>query len=316
MTLLHLELSPTFRLERGGTIDPLRIAVSDTGDPQRPVIVALGGISAGADVTGPGGWWNRLIGPGVAIDTREFRIIGLDFIGARGESGAPVPAGTAVTTVDQARVLGLALDHLGIPQVESIIGASYGGMVALAFARDFPSRLDHAVVISAAHEPHPMATAQRSIQRRIVRLGVETGRQREALELARALAMTTYRTEQEFAARFGTQPSASGRWPVEEYLEARGAAWAASWSAERFLTLSLSLDLHRLDPEEVPVPVTLIAVRGDRLVPLEQMEQLWRRLPVPAGFHVIDSPYGHDAFLKETALLGPILDRIVAREVV
>jgi homoserine O-acetyltransferase len=316
VTRRHIGLAPTFGLDLGGTIEPLRIAVSSTGNPEGSVIVALGGISAGADVTGPRGWWNRLIGPEAPIDSRHHRIVGLDFIGARGESGRPVPGGACVTTADQARALALALDHLGVSRVESIVGASYGGMVALAFARDFPFRVDRAVVISAAHEPHPMATALRSIQRRIVQSGVETGREREALELARALAMTTYRTEQEFAARFGTAPAASGRWPVEEYLEARGAAWAASWTAEQFLTLSLSLDLHHLNPEEVPVPVTLIAVRGDRLVPLEQMEQLYRRLPVPAGFHIIDSPYGHDAFLKEAVLLGNIFDGIFAREVV
>ena len=32
------------------------------------------------------------------------------------------------------------------------------------------------VVIGAAHRPHPMITAQRAIQRRMVELGLETGR--------------------------------------------------------------------------------------------------------------------------------------------
>jgi homoserine O-acetyltransferase len=42
-------------------------------------------------------------------------------------------------------------------------------------------------------------------------------------------------------------------------------------------------------------------------VPLEQMRELARRYGGPCTLHEIDSVYGHDAFLKEAALLGPIL---------
>ena len=54
----------------------------------------------------------------------------------------------------------------------------------------------------------------------------------------------------------------------------------------------------------------------DACVPGLGKEELYRRLPVPAGFHLIDSPYGHDAFLKETARLGAILDGSFTRETV
>lgn len=266
-------------------------------------IVVLGGISATADVTA---WWPELVGPGRALDTTRHRVIGFDFV----ESS---PAGGPVSTHDQAVALAAHLDRLGIGRVGAIVGSSYGGMVALAFAAAFPARIGRAFVISAAHVSHPMTTALRSIQRRIVALGLATGTGREALAIARGLAMTTYRTSEEFAERFAGEPAGT-RWPVEDYLEARGAEWAGRYSPERFLALSLSLDLHQVDPAAIRVPVTLVAVKEDRLVPFEQVRALHRELPVRAGFHALSSVYGHDAFLKEPAALGAILRSVFIQE--
>ena len=269
------------------------------------VIVVLGGISATADVTA---WWPELVGPGRALDTARERIIGFDFL-------EQSPAGGPVSTHDQAVALAAHLDALSIRRVAAIVGSSYGGMVALAFAAAFPARIGHAFVISAAHVSHPMTTALRSIQRRIVQLGLDTGTGCEALAIARGLAMTTYRTAEEFEERFSPVPAGNPpRWDVEEYLESRGTQWTTRTTPERFLALSLSLDLHTVDPASIRVPTTLVAVKEDRLVPYEQVRALYRKLPVRAGFHTISSKFGHDAFLKEPAALGAILRSVFALE--
>jgi homoserine O-acetyltransferase len=159
-------------------------------------IVVLGGISATSDVAA---WWPGLVGAGRALDPTRERIVGFDFVTQASWKSAPADP---VSTADQAVALAAHLDSLGIARVEAIVGSSYGGMVALAFAAAFPARIGRAVVISAAHVSHPMTTALRSIQRRIVQLGLDTGTGREALAIARGLAMTTYRTAEEFEERF------------------------------------------------------------------------------------------------------------------
>lgn len=277
------------------------------GDASLPVVVVLGGISATRHVTshaadGRPGWWESFVGQGRAVDLRRFRVFGLDWAAC---SGAPV------LTHDQARALALALDQEGIRAVHAIVGASYGGMVALAFAAQFPQRVGRLAVISAAHESHPMATAVRSIQRRIVRLGLERGCAGEAVALARALAMTTYRTAEEFAARFDGRPTRSGRFPVEEYLDRCGERFAAEVSPERFLALSESLDLHRVTPEAVAVPTHLLAVSEDTLVPPWQMQALRARLGGTASLSEIRSAYGHDAFLKETEIVSRFVSHVL-----
>jgi homoserine O-acetyltransferase len=210
-----------------------------------------------------------------------------------------------VSSYDQAELLLRLVDHLGIKSLRAIVGASYGGMVALAFGERYPERVARLVVISAADRTHPMSTAWRSVQRRIVRFGLEVGRPADGLELARALAMSTYRSPEEFAARFAGAPrQQDGRFvfPVEEYLLARGEAYARQYKPDAFLTLSESIDLHRIEAARVFVPVTAIAVREDQLVPVADMRAMCARLP-NARLHEISSVFGHDAFLKEAGEL-------------
>jgi len=167
-------------------------------------------------------------------------------------------------------------------------------------------RVKRLAVISAAHEPHPMSTAIRAIQRQIVALALESGRGTEGLALARALAMTTYRSAREFAERFHTEPL-DGVFPVESYLAHSGAKFAATYPIERFLALSLSGDLHRVVPETIRVPTTLVAAQGDRLVPESQIRELARRIAAPCRLVRVRTRFGHDAFLTEPRKIGRII---------
>jgi homoserine O-acetyltransferase len=277
-------------------------------------VAALGGISAHRcvfDRTDPHrGWWHEVVGPGLALDTDQVRILGIDYLGGSGDSTGPSAGGVfpSLSSYDQAQALASLLDHLRIERLRAIAGASYGAMVALAFGERHAARVQRLVLISGADRPHPMATAWRSVQRRIVRFALSSGRSAEGLELARALAMATYRSPEEFAERFRLAPQQSeGRFvfPVEDYLFARGRDYAARYRPESFLCLSESIDLHSVDATRVSTPSTVVAVLQDQLVPIEDMRALARRLP-HAQLHELSSPRGHDAFLKEAAALQPV----------
>ena len=200
-----------------------------------------------------------------------------------------------------------------LSSVRAIAGASYGGMVALAFGERYPDRVARLIVISAADRAHPMASAWRVVQRRIVKFALESGQAAQGLELARALAMATYRSPEEFAARFaGAARKIDEKFvlPVEEYLFARGAEYAKTYRPESFVCLSESIDLHRVDATRIFAPVTAVAVREDQLVPLGDMRAMVARLP-NAELHEISSVYGHDAFLKENRRLAPIFANVL-----
>lgn len=313
---------PRLRLRHGATLRGVRLAWRLTGAQGAPVVAVLGGISASRQVTAEEdapGWWSPLIGPGRGLDTRRYRVLSFDWLGGSGASTGPIPGShssepfPAVSPQDQAGALQHILDQLDVARLHAFLGASYGGMVGLAFAAAAPDRIERLIVVSAAHRAHPLATAWRSIQRRIVRLGLALDAAPEALAIARGLAMTTYRTPEEFDARFAGGAVAAGasfqRFPVDSYLEARGADFVKRMAPEAFLCLSESIDLQHLDPAVIKTPTTLIGVRQDQLVPIAQLRGLAQRISGPSRLIEIDSRFGHDAFLKEEAILTGLVHR-------
>jgi homoserine O-acetyltransferase len=308
------EVPGEMSLHHGGKLSNVRIAWRLVGPASAPVVCAVGGISGGRRVCLADDprqeWWSQIAGPDRPLDVNQFRILSFDYLGGSGDTTGPEPGSSfpSISSYDQAEVLLRVIDHLGIESLHAIAGGSYGGMVALAFGELHPERVGHLLVIGAADRANPMATAWRSVQRQILRFAVDCGRPKEGVQLARALAMSTYRSTEEFAARFNGEPALDGDrfvFPVESYLFARGSDYASRYRPEAFLCLSESIDLHRVDTARIFVPTTAVAVREDQLVPLADMRAMVARLPA-ARLHEISSIYGHDAFLKETEQLRRI----------
>jgi homoserine O-acetyltransferase len=301
-----------------------RVAFRLVGPKDAPVVAVLGGISAHRFLVSPEGWWPEIVGPNLGVDTTRYRVLGIDYLGGRGGSSTPDgespdgrPTFPPISANDQADVLRHVVAHLGLHSLHAIVGASYGGMVALSYAVRHSATVDRIVVVSAADKAQVLSTAWRSVQRQIVREALARGDGPAGLKLARALAMATYRSQVEFATRFGgpaVRDAERFRFPVEGYLFARGDDYVQKYRAESFLALSESIDLHHVDPVQVRTPTTLISVREDQLVPFSDMQALAARLAGPTRFVEINSIYGHDAFLKESAVLNPILNNALAEQ--
>ncbi|MEQ1708376.1 MAG: homoserine O-succinyltransferase [Terricaulis sp.] len=298
-----IQPSSPFVLESGEILDDARINIRLHGRREAPMVIVLGGISATRRLNGPDGWWNGIVGLGAAVDTARFCAMGLDF----------APNGDQrvhIAPIDQVRLIELALDKLGVARAHAFIGASYGGMVGLAFAQRAPKRLGRLCVVSAAHEPSPLGSAWRGVQRRIVEFSLEQGATECGLSLARQLAMITYRSAEEFQGRFDRRLDGHTS-DLDRYLTARGEAFCTAMPPKRWLSLSESIDRTHVDPAAVSTPTTLVACSSDQLAPLAQMEDLSRRLPRLAAFHVLTSICGHDAFLKEHAQITRALRRFL-----
>jgi len=313
-----LALDAPFPLHFGGALPHVEIAWRLAGAERAPVVAVLGGISAGRNVfrvrEGVPGWWDGIAGPGCALDTDRFRVLGIDFLGGSHRTTGPQHGEVfpSVSAHDQARCLLAVMDHLGIDRLHGCIGASYGGMVTLVLGVAHAARLRHGIVMSAAHRTHPMSTAWRSVQRNFVRYAIAHGEGEQGLTLARALAMTTYRSVREFEDRFpGEAERRDGRFvfPVESYIVSRGEAYSKTYRPEAFVCLSESIDLHRVEPAGIAVPMTLIAVLEDQLVPVADMRALRDGAGSPCQLVEISSVYGHDAFFKEADVLRDVFHR-------
>ena len=221
-----LRLEP-FDLHFGGQLADAKICFRLIGNRRGPLVAVLGGISAHRVVAGDAAaWWPQIVGAGLGVDTRQYCVLGMDYLGGRGDSSTPsgdsstppgdssTPTGARfppISSYDQADALGRIVRHLGSSSLHAILGASYGGMVALCFAERYPAEVQRMVIVSAADKPQALSTAWRSVQRQIVREAIARGEGAAGLKLARALAMTTYRSSSEFSRRFDAAPTRSPR---------------------------------------------------------------------------------------------------------
>ena len=172
----RLRLSPKY----GSGPREVEVSYLWCGAAGAPTVIVQGGISADRDVTAldgdaAPGWWQALVGSGAAVDLERWRVLAIDWL-------TPDQLGAgSVSSEDQADVLAALLGELGIAQAHAFIGSSYGAMVALAFAARHPRSVERLLLLAGAHRPHPLSTAQRSVQRGIVRLGQASGQTDEAL---------------------------------------------------------------------------------------------------------------------------------------
>ncbi|HEY5971672.1 MAG TPA: homoserine O-succinyltransferase [Pseudoxanthomonas sp.] len=274
-----------------------------------PVVFVAGGISAHRHVAASEafpetGWANALADGGRALDPTRRRLLAIDYVGADGNLDVPLE------TADQADAIVHLLDALRIDRLHAFVGYSYGALVGLQLAARHPARLRTLVAVSGTHRAHPYAAAWRALQRKAVALGQLQCADAQGLSLARQFAMLSYRTPEEFGERFDTAPEIINgrvRCAAEDYLDAAGAQYVARTPVTAYLRLSESIDLHRLDPVLVGVPTVVVAVEGDRLVPLADSVALVEGLGTRGQLRVLRSPYGHDAFLKETDKIDGIL---------
>jgi homoserine O-acetyltransferase len=296
----------------------VRLRYECVGAPDLPVVLVAGGISAGrhvvaSDAFAERGWWQDQAGEGRTLDPRKRRLLAIDWLGADGTLDAPIdPA-------DQADAIAAVLDVLGIARLDGFVGCSYGAMVGLQFAARHPSHVARVVAVSGTHRAHPHSSAFRALQRRALALGALQCDEHGGLALARQIAILGYRTPEEFDARFGGARIVDGRvrTGAEDYLDHCANAYAARTPAAAFLRLSESIDLQSVDPEAIAVPVTVVAVAEDRLVPIDDAYALVERLargpsPRKPQLRVLRSVYGHDAFLKEAGALDAILREALA----
>jgi len=145
------------------------------------------------------------------------------------------------------------------------------------------------------------------MQRRVLEFAAARGEAAEGLALARQLAMITYRSGEEFGERFAPGVDGEGCSELDRYLIARGKAYSEAMAPQRWLSLSEAIDRGEIAPSAIATPLTAIASATDQLVPHDLMREQADAAPHCEAFCAIQSVYGHDAFLKEAAQIGPLL---------
>lgn len=217
------------------------------------------------------GWWDNMIGPGKAVDTNQFFVIGINNLGScfgstgpmdtNPATGKPYGADFPVVTVEdwvdaQARLL----DRLGIQKLAAVLGGSLGGMQALSWSLRYPERMGHAVVVASAPNLNAENIAFNEVARRAIvtdpdfngghfyEHGVVPAR---GLRIARMIGHITYLSDDVMNQKFGRQlrdgidlkySTQEVEFQIESYLRYQGEKFSGYFDANTYLLITRALD--------------------------------------------------------------------------
>lgn len=248
---------PDFELESGLSLD-VRVAyrtwgtLSPAADNCLFVAHALTG-NAAVDT-----WWAALLGPGKALDSSRYFIVGANMLGScYGTTSAldEVPKGQApwvapragthaeaagtryaadfpyVTIRDTVALHRALLAHLGVSSVHAVVGGSAGGMQALEWTIMYPSLVKRAVVLACGAYQTAWQIAISEGQRQAIYRDPLWNHgfypldepPSHGLAIARQHAMVWYRSSEAYASKFGRrlQPASPGS-PAAKALASSG----------------------------------------------------------------------------------------------
>jgi homoserine O-acetyltransferase len=249
-----------------------------------------------------------------------------------------------VTIRDMVQAQCKLIKYLGVRKLAMVAGGSIGGQQALEWAVTYPELVEKVAVIAATAALTAQGVAFSEVERQAIMAdplwqggdytpgeGPVAG-----LSIARMLAMITYQSEETMEMRFGRKPARctkpiqspsgyadmGGRFDVENYLYYQGGSLVKRFDANSYLYISRAMDLYDVSEGYASVEDALrrirskalfIGIRSDFLFPPAHVRWLAdkvRALGGDATYVELDSPHGHDAFLKEWEQMAAALHQL------
>ncbi|MEO8956540.1 MAG: homoserine O-acetyltransferase [Ktedonobacteraceae bacterium] len=244
-----------------------------------------------------------------------------------------------ITIRDMVRAQQRLVEYLGVRQL-MVAGGSIGGQQALEWAVSYPELVRNVVVVAATASLTAQAVAFSEIGRQAIMIDPRWQEGNYAsgegpdggLAIARMLAMVTYQSEESMEMRFARHPARlksipspsrsadlGGRFDVESYLYYQGESLVQRFDANSYLYISRAMDLFDISEGYPSLEAALrrlrskclfIGIRSDFLFPAARVRWLADQVRVLGGnatYVELDSPHGHDAFLKEWAMMTDAL---------
>lgn len=330
----------SFRLESGSLLPQVTLAYETYGvlapDGRNAILITHGYTSsqhaAGkytpSDATP--GWWDRLIGPGKALDTGRFFVVSSNMLGSSYGSTGPAslnpatgkpygPAFPDITLRDIVTAQHALLARLGVTHLIAVIGPSYGGLQAFQWAVTFPDFMHGVVPVACAPKG---SGGEQSVARLRERLARDPN-WHEGWYYDRGGIIPTL-TDIRIATlqRYGIDAVLATSSPDPEQRAARVRAqaetWAHAFDANSLVVLrkaSVRFDAER-DFAQIRAKVLYVLSRTDKVFPPAiapaVMEKL-RAAGVDAAYVEIDSDFGHLASGRDAAKWAPALQEFLAR---
>jgi len=313
-----------FQLEKGGELPSLQLAYQTWGNLNNTrdnVLLVVHALTGNTDVSD---WWEPVIGPGKPLDTDKYFIICINNLGSPYGSTSPLTfknKGLDPTTFPEVTILDivhsqkLLLDHLQIKKLQSVIGGSLGGMVALEWPLLYPEFVETFVTIGSTAQHSAWCIGISDLQRDAIMSdpvwnnGNYDTQPVDGLALARKIAMVSYRSARSFDQRFGReyQNEEKNYFQVESYLNYQGEKLVERFDTNCYIVLTKIMDTHDIGHNRnstilalnsINQPGLVISIDSDILYPPPEQRSIYSNLP-NGQWYQINSEHGHDGFLIE-----------------
>ncbi|MDO8588246.1 MAG: homoserine O-acetyltransferase [Armatimonadota bacterium] len=344
-----------FELESGRTLSPVKLAYETYGKlnaEKSNAVLILHALSGDAHVAGKNspedrkpGWWDMMVGPGKAFDTRKYFVICSNVIGGCKGSTGPCSVNPAtgreyslsfpvVTVKDMVNAQRHLIDHLGVERLLCVTGGSMGGMQALQWTVSYPDRVRLAIPIATTCRLSAQAIAFDEVGRQAVMADPEWMRGEyydktfpaRGLAVARMIGHITYLSDESMRQKFGrdlVKPEYGydflTDFQVESYLRYQGDSFVQRFDANSYLYITKAMDYFdlsqpsgslRKELSHAKAKFLVISFSSDWLFPSYQSKELvsaLRRNYIDVAYTEIQTHYGHDAFLLESETLTQLI---------
>lgn len=317
-----------FKLESGKKITDLQIVYHTYGSlnaNKDNVIWVCHALTANSDVFD---WWKGLFGDNCLFNPKEHLIICANVLGSHYGTTSPLHINKATglpyylsfpefTVKDLAAAHQILADHLGLPEIELLIGGSLGGQQAMEWAILEPKRIKKLVLIATNAQHSAWGIAFNESQR----LAITTDRTfysqspnggNKGLKVARSIALLSYRSYDTYSA---TQLEVGNEkfrdFKASSYQNYQGEKLVNRFNAYSYWFLTQAMDSHNVGRgrssvidalRQIQAKTLVIGIVNDVLFPLAEQQFLAKNIP-GARFTELNSFYGHDGFLIETEML-------------
>jgi homoserine O-acetyltransferase len=327
------QLPTPFPLESGDALAGAHVAYRTWGQlnaTRDNVVWVCHALTANADVLD---WWPGLFGEGYFFDPADWFIVCANVLGSCYGSTCPLdPDPTTgvgrfqefplLTIRDLAAAHEALRQELGLAHIHTLIGGSMGGQQALEWAVSQPELFSHLVVIATSARHSAWGIAFNEAQRLAVEADATyhencPGGGDAGLAAARAVALLSYRGYDAYLAT-QTEPDENRLrdFRASSYQRYQGNKLVARFDAYSYVVLTRAMDSHHIGRGRGGVAAALASIRArtlvlgitsDVLFPLVEQRAIAQGIP-GAVYGELDSGFGHDGFLLETAKITQALE--------
>lgn len=327
------QLPTPFPLESGDVLTGAHVAYRTWGQlnaARDNVVWVCHALTANADVLD---WWPGLFGEGYFFDPADWFIVCANVLGSCYGSTCPLDPDPAtgvgrfqefplLTIRDLAAAHEALRQELGLTYIHTLIGGSMGGQQALEWAVSQPELVGHLVVIATSARHSAWGIAFNEAQRLAIEADATYHESRPGggdagLAAARAVALLSYRGYDAYLAT-QTEPDDNRLrdFRASSYQRYQGDKLVARFDAYSYVVLTRAMDSHNIGRGRGGVAAALASIRArtlvlgitsDVLFPLVEQHAIANGIP-GAVYSELDSGFGHDGFLLETAKITQALE--------